>query len=122
MINDFKNQTLTQQLIAPQLLTATTTNGTGVDMLQGDGNCWLELAIGTFNATSISVQVQESAATNSGFTDITGAVAAATTAQSNSVVKSNTFQRNLRYLRCIATVSGTTIGCSAVLGESIKQL
>ncbi len=120
-IHDFSSNALLKQVIAPQLLTATTTNGTGVDMINGDGQCWLELALGTWNATSLSVQVQQSTTTNSGFADITGAVIAATTAQSNSVQTVN-FRRDYQYLRLSATVSGTTIGISAVLGENLKVL
>lgn len=120
-IHDFSSNALLKQVIAPQLLAATTTNGTGVDMINGDGQCWMELALGTWNATSLSVQVQQSTTTNSGFTDITGAVIAATTAQSNSIQTVN-FRRDYQYLRVIATVSGTTIGISAVLGENLKVL
>jgi len=120
-IRDFSNNALLKQVIAPQLLTATTTNATGVDMINGDGQCWMELALGTWNATSLSVQVQQSTTTNSGFTDITGAVIAATTAQSAGIQTVN-FRRDYQYLRVIATVSGTTIGISAVIGESLKVL
>lgn len=120
-INDFKN-TVTQALvIPPQLLTATTTNGTGADFITGEGNCWMEVAIGAFNGTSLSVQVQQSTATNSGFADITGAVVAATTAQSAAVTRAN-FQRDMRYLRVIATISATTMPVAVILGESLKQI
>ena len=120
-IRDFANDTLTQLAIAPQLLTATTTMGTGVDMLQGDGLCWLEATVGGFNGTSLSIQVQQSDATNSGYADITGAVIAGTTSMSAGVSKVQ-FQRDKRYLRLIATVAGTTINLSCVLGEQLKQL
>ena len=120
-INDFANDTLTAQVIAPQLLTATTTNATGTDFILGDGPCWMELALGSWNATSLSVQVQQSTTTNASFTDITGAVIAATTAQSGSIQKIN-FRRDSQYLRVIATVSGTTIGISCILGEQYKVL
>lgn len=120
-INDFSNDTLTQLVITPQLLTGTTTNGTGADMLLGDGNCWMELAVGVFNGTSYSVQVQQSTATNSGFADITGAVIAGTTALSSTVRKVN-FQRDMRYVRVIATISATTCPLACVLGEQLKVL
>jgi hypothetical protein len=121
-IQDFANDTLTQICLLPTgLLTATTTMATGVDMISGDGRCWMEVCIGTFNATSLSVQVSQSTATNSGFSDITGAVIAATTAQSQSVQKVS-FDRDKQYLRLIATMAGTTIGISAVLGQQLKQL
>lgn len=120
-INDFSNDTLTQLVITPQLLTGTTTNGTGADMLLGDGNCWMELSVGVFNGTSYSVQVQQSTATNAGFADITGAVIAGTTALSSTVRKVN-FQRDMRYVRVIATISATTCPMSCVLGEQLKVL
>jgi hypothetical protein len=120
-INDFSNDTLTQLAVTPQLLTGTTTMGSGVDMLLGDGNCWLEVAVGPVNGTSFSVQVQQSTATNAGFTDITGAVVAGTTAQSNSVRKVN-FQRDYRYVRVIATISATTMPMSCIFGELYKVL
>lgn len=119
-LNDYENDILVQQVIAPQLLTATTTNGTGVDFKEGDGNCFLQVNLGTWSATSLSVQVQQSTTTNSGFADITGASVSATT--NTTAVLKKTFQRGERYLRVIATVSGTTIGVSAVLGEQYKQL
>lgn len=120
-IEDFKNTTVLKQVIAPQLLTATTTNATGQDFLLGDGNCWLEVHLGTWSATSLTVQVQQSTTTNANFTDITGASVTATT-NTTPILVSEPFQRDYRYLRVIATMSGTTIGLSAVLGESAKVL
>lgn len=120
-LNDFKNTVLQALVVPPQLLTATTTNGTGSDFLTGEGNCWMELAIGNFNGTSVSVQVQQSTATNSGFADITGAVIAATTSASAAVSRVN-FQRDMRYLRVIATISATTAPIAVILGESLKQI
>lgn len=119
-LNDYENDILVKQVIAPQLLTATTTNATGQDFVSADGNCFLQVELGTWSATSLSVQVQQSTTTNSGFTDITGAVLSATT--NTTPILKKTFQRDKQYLRVIATVSGTTIGISAVLGEQYKQL
>ena len=55
--------------------------------------------------------------TNGAYTDITSASIAATTGTTIAVV---TFDRSLRYLKTVVTVSGTTIGYAATVNECYK--
>lgn len=119
-LRDIPNNTLERIAIGPQLLTATNTSG-AIDLLQGDGRCHAILALNVWNATSLDVKFQESTTTNSGFVDITGAsFTQVTTTQANPLMIS--FDRNQRYVRSIATVSGTTIGAALLVGEQLKQI
>ena len=120
-INDFPNQTLKQQLIAPQLLTSTTTVGTGVDMLTGDGRCFALVDLGTWSATAVTVQIQQSTATNSGMANISGASVSATT-NTTKILSIGPFDRDYRYLGAVATVSGTTIGIAVSVYEMLKTI
>ena len=117
IFHDPANSVLYVSAIAPQLLAATNTN-TSLDMSTGDGRCFAQLHLGTFNATSIAVQVSECATTNGTYTNITGASVTALT--NTTAILGFTFDRNLRYLKTVATFSGTTIGASLVIGESLK--
>lgn len=121
LINDFPNTTLKKQLIAPQLLTATTTNGTGADMLLGDGNLFATMSLGTWSGTAITLQLQQSTLTNSGFANISGASVSAVT-NTTPILTVGPFQRDQRYVRAILTVSGTTIGVSSDLYEMLKTI
>jgi len=121
VLNDFPNSALKKNLIAPQLLTSTTTVGTGVDMVTGDGNCFAIIELGTWSATAITFQIQQSTATNSGFANISGASVSAVT-NTTPILTIGPFQRDSRYLNAIATVSGTTIGVAVSVFEQLKQL
>lgn len=120
-LHDFPNTALVKNLVAPQLLASTTTVGTGVDMLQGDGNCFAELTLGTFNATALTVQIYQSTATNSGAASISGASVSATTNTTNPLMI-GPFQRDKRYITAVATVSGTTIGICVSVAEQLKYV
>lgn len=105
----------------PQALTATG-NGTGVDT-QGYDDAMVVLETGAVSGTtpSMTVKIQESD-DNSTFTDITGATFTAVTASNNSQVLRVT-ELNItrkRYLRAVATISGTTpsftTACEILLG------
>ena len=117
-IHDVSTNVLRKQAVNPSLLTATVTM-TSLDMLQGDGRCWAEVQIGTFNGTSATLQVSECATTNGTYTDITSASIAATTGTTIAVV---TFDRSLRYLKTVVTVSGTTIGYACTVNEAYKVI
>jgi hypothetical protein len=110
-------QVLRVQTTVPTLLTATST-ATSKDMLLGEGRCTLLVDVGTYNATSCTVQVTECATTNGTYTNITGASISITT---QSVPLSVTFDRTLRYLGTVVTVSGTTIGYSASVVQAYKK-
>lgn len=116
VIHDLGN-VLRVQTTVPTLLTATAT-ATSKDMASGEGRCTLLVDVGTFNATSCTVQVTECATTNGTYTNITGASISITT---QSVPLSVTFDRTQRYLGTVVTVSGTTIGYSASVVQAYKK-
>src|SRR5262245_16295991 len=118
-IGDFASSTLTVVASAPQVATGNVTQATGSDMITGDHQCWMEVAIGTFAGTSCSVQVSQSDAPGSGFVDITGAVLAGT---GNNSVQKVSFRRDKRYVRAVATIVATSCPISVVFGELLKQL
>lgn len=116
MVHDIGTGLTRKQVFAPQLLTATATK-TNVDMIDADGRCALLIDVGTWNATSATIQVNQCATTNGVYTNITGASISVTTGTTLGVV---TFDRDYRYLGAVVTVSGTTIGYSASFVEATK--
>ncbi len=117
-VHDWGTGLLRKQAIAPQSIAATTTT-TSIDMLLGDFMCGIELNLGAFDATSISVQVSECATTNGTYVAITAGLAAATTGTQFVVA---TFQRNQRYLQTVATVVGTTTPAILVAVTIVEAL
>lgn len=117
-LRDVKNNALLYNAIGPIKATQTIT-GSALDMLQGDGRCFATLSMGIFNATAMTVTIQQSAQTNANFTDVAAFAAQTTT---NATPLTITFDRDQRYLRAIATVSGTTIDCGVLVGEQLKEL
>lgn len=93
----------------PNAVTATA-NGTGVDT-QGYADGMVILEVGTVSGTtpSMTVKIQESD-DNSTFADITGATFTAVTASNSSQVLrlSELNVTRKRYVRAVATISGTT--------------
>ena len=116
VIHDLGN-VLRVQMAAPALITATATV-TNKDFAQGDGRCTLLVDVGTWSATSLSVQVTESATTNGTYTSISGASVSITT---GTTLASVTFDRAQRYLGTVVTVSGTTIGYASSIVEAYKK-
>ncbi len=107
--------------IAPAALTATTT-GSAVDLSQSNANmacAALDIGEVVGDTPTIDVKIQESNSSSSGFVDIPGAAFAQVTTSgvagsSGAAIKS--FQRQKRYLRAVATLTGLT---SAVVGVSV---
>lgn len=116
-LRDLTNSGLFASGIAPQSI-STTTTGSAQDFLHGDGRCHLLLHVGANNLTSLTVRVQESTLTNSGFADISGASVSAATTGSTAVA----FDRTKRYLQAVAVISGTTGLASAQLLEQYKVI
>jgi len=85
----------------------TTTNGTGVDMVETYGLCTAYQLVATVSGTSPTLdgKIQESD-DNSTFTDISGATFTQVTASSNLQIIS--FQRTKRYVRWVGTIAGTS--------------
>lgn len=117
-LRDVKNNALLYNAVGPIKATQTIT-GSALDMLQGDGRCFAVLSMGLFNATALTVTIEQSALTNSGFAPVASFSTQTTTNTTPQVI---TFDRDHRYLRAIATVSGTTIDCGVLVGEQIKKI
>jgi len=113
---DLPNGTLATDLVTVRTVTTTTTGAAAADMLAGDGRCVLLADINATSLTAITVKVQQSTLTNSGFADITGAYVSATT----SGVYSVSFDRDYRYLQGVVVISGTTANVAAVALEQLK--
>lgn len=120
-LRDIGNNVLAYNVIGPQNVTQTTTGATAFDMITGDGRCTAMMNVGLFNATGVTVKFQQSTLTNSGFADITGAAFTQQTT-TNTSPQFISFDRDMRYIIPIATVSGTTIAASVVLMEQKKQV
>lgn len=113
VFRDFPNATLEQESVTIQTVTQTTT-GTDVDMINGDGRCVLHGQVKATSLTALTVRVQQSTLTNSGFADITGASVSGITADGPFSVS---FDRDQRYLQAVVTISGTT----AIVGASFFE-
>src|ERR1019366_2466928 len=128
---DLKNSALQAQLAPPALVisTATTTTGTGVDMILGDGNnCSVLLNIGVYDVSSTdetySFDVQESDDNSTGWSSVKGldggsgaavlliSLAGKTlitgVAAGTAGLRAFNFQRTKRYLRLVVITAGTT--------------
>src|SRR5262245_40646955 len=105
-IQDFANQAILGVGVPPQTASATV-NGTGGDLLAGDGRCFALQQVGTVGGTSPTLdgKVQESG-DNSTWTDIPGATFATVTASNN--YQAITFERTRRFVRYVGTIAGTS--------------
>lgn len=117
-LRDIPNAALINESIAIRTVTTTTTAAAASDMLLGDGRCTLIAPIVATSLTGITVKVQQSTLTNSGFADVTGASVSATTSGINSV----SFDRDMRYLQTVVVLNGTTAQVEAMLIEQKKVL
>jgi hypothetical protein len=122
-LNDLPNNALLGQGLTPRTLTASV-NGSAIDLLTGDSRCFAVQMVGTVGGTapSLAGKIQESADGSTGWTDISGATFTAVGA--SDVMQSISFDRTLRYVRYVGTVSGTTptIATGVLIGEQKKQV
>ncbi len=119
---DIGSNAVSGQSIVPVAVT-TSVAGTYVDLIDSNANMASALMqVGAVSGTqgTFDVKMQESTATNSGFTDITGATFTQFTTTgltSGGAVQLISFQRQKRYVRSYVTVAGTVT--SALLGVSV---
>lgn len=112
-IHDFGNNTVQKQLLKPGALITSTQTGTGVDMANGDGQCFAELNIGTVTDGTYATEIQESADNSTGWTAVPTTSLVPTTGFSNVTSASDetiqivSFNRTKRYLRGVITVTGS---------------
>lgn len=106
MSTDLKNGWVSVAGLYPQAFTGTS-QGTSNDFSNGYVNTCMVVNIGTWNATSVNIQCEESANGSSGWTAISGMVVTATTSNTQTIVEG---QRQYRYVRAnVSTFSGTSV-------------
>jgi hypothetical protein len=121
-LNDVKNQALLSASIVPSTITSSS-NGSSVDLINADGNCFAIQSVGAVSGTipSLAGKIQESS-DGSTWTDISGATFPAVTSSNNLQII--TFQRTKRFSRYVGTVTGTTpsFALNALIGEQKKTV
>ena len=108
--------------VAPQTIaSATTVNGSAVDMLESDGPIHGVILNGDYNAAAaVTVKLQEASDTNGPWTDIANATLILNADASDNDMKLlflKTDYRTKRYVRAVVTVAGTSP--SAVVGVAV---
>jgi hypothetical protein len=121
-LHDLAHQAILGVGLLPRTLTGNI-NGSGGDLITGDGRCFAIQSVGAMGGTSptLAGKIQESA-DGSTWADISGATFTTVTISDN--VQAITFDRTLRYVRYVGTVTGTspTIPISVVISEQKKQV
>jgi hypothetical protein len=122
-LHDLARQAILGFGLSPRTLTASV-NGTAADLLAGEGRCFAIQTVGTLGGTSpaLAGKLQESADGVTGWADIGGATFTTVTASDN--VQAITFDRTLRYVRYVGTVTGTSpqIPVAVIISEQKKQI
>lgn len=121
-LHDLKNNLLADDganTIKPQTATSTVT-GAAVDLVNGEGNAFAILHVGTVSGTTptLDVKIQESDTSGGTYADITGATIAQVTASDKLRVIN--FKRTKRFCRAVGTIAGTTPSFAfsvAILGQ-----
>ena len=90
------------------ITSATTTNGTGVDCKEMDDDILAIIQLGAMTGDhTADIKFQESDASGSGYTDITGAVATQLDEDSDGKIATVGFKRAKRYVRAVIVTAGT---------------
>lgn len=121
-LHDIPNNAQISAGLTPRAITSTT-SGSSLDFINGDGRCTAIQQVGTVSGTtpSLAGKIQESS-DGSTWTDVSGATFTAVTATDN--VQSISFDRTKRYLRYNGAVSGTSpsFNIAVVIIEQKKQI
>ena len=121
-LQDIAHQAILGGGLTPRTATTTVT-GSGVDLVAGDSRCFAIQQVGTVGGTgpALTGKFQESA-DNNNWTDIAGATFATTSTTDN--VQAITFDRTLRYVRYVGTITGTSpsFPLAVIIGEQKKQV
>ena len=122
-LHDLARQAILNVGVTPRTVTGNH-NGSSGDLLAGDGRCFAIQQVGAVSGTAptLAGKIQESADGSTGWTDIAGATFTTVTAADN--VQAITFDRSLRYVRYVGTVTGTTPSfiLAVVISEQKKQV
>lgn len=94
--------------LRPAVIRTTTANGTGIDLLNSDGLCNVEVTAGAITDGTHTITVEESD-DNSTFVAVTlqQTLTALTSATVAGTVQFATFNRTKRYVRAVTTVTGS---------------
>lgn len=106
---DLANALVVKTLFDPASRSAASTNGTGVDMVLGDGLCSAYLHCGAFSGgtnPTLAVHIEESD-DDSSYTDVSGATFATLSAAGVEIIS---FQRTKKYIRAVAAITGSPSG------------
>lgn len=121
-LHDIANNVILGVGLAPQTITSST-NGSSGDLLAGDGPCFAIQQVGAVSGTSptLAGKIQEST-DGTTWTDISGATFTSVTASTNT--QAINFERTKRYVRYVATLSGTSpsFAIAAVVSQQKKQV
>ena len=121
-LQDLPHQAILGGGVTPRTATTSVT-GTGADLLAGDGRCFAIQQVGTVTGTSPSLagKLQESA-DNSTWTDVAGATFSAVSTTDN--VQAIAFDRTLRYVRYVGTITGTSpsFPLAVIISEQKKEV
>ena len=125
LINDLENELVAADganTIVPQVMAVASSplSGAAVDLQDADGSCWAFLHVGAVStgttAPTADVKLQESDTSGGTYADISGAAFAQVTTASHFKVL--TFKRTKRFVRALATMTGTVstvaMACSIV--------
>lgn len=122
LLQDLPHQAILGGGLTPRTAT-TTVSGSAVDLLAGDGRCFAIQQVGTVTGTSpaLAGKLQESADA-SNWTDIAGATFAAVSTTDN--VQAISFDRTLRYVRYVGTITGTSpsFPLAVIVSEQKKEI
>jgi hypothetical protein len=122
-LQDLPHQAILGGGLTPRTAT-TTVNGSAVDLLAGDGRCFAIQQVGTVTGTAptLAGKFQESADGSTGWADIAGATF--TTVSTTDNVQAIAFDRTLRYVRYVGTVSGTSpsFPLAVIVSEQKKEV
>jgi hypothetical protein len=109
--------------VTPRTATTTVT-GSAVDLLTADGRCFAVQQVGTVTGTSpaLAGKIQESADGSTNWNDISGATFTSVSTTDN--VQAISFDRTLRYVRYVGTITGTSpsFPVAVLIGEQKKQV
>jgi hypothetical protein len=122
-LQDLAHQAILGGGLTPRTVTTTVT-GSAVDLLAGDGRCFAIQQVGTVTGTTpaLAGKLQESADGSTNWNDIAGATFTSVSTTDN--VQAITFDRTLRYVRYIGTVTGTSpsFPLAAIVSEQKKEI
>lgn len=122
-LQDLPHQAILGGGLTPRTVTGSV-NGSAADLIAGDGRCFAIQQVGTVTGTSptLAGKLQESADGSTNWTDIAGATFTTVTTTDN--VQAIAFDRTLRYVRYVGTVTGTSpsFPTAVIVSEQKKQI